>query len=88
MKYCRSASPHIAHVQLSQDESRLEWVSKNSKTKGFAVKSIQDVVQGHTTAVFQKYKKKAHSERYRQEARKANFGTRPGQQKGQITDTY
>jgi len=35
-----------------------------------------------------KAKKKAHSERYRTEARKADFGTRPGQDKKAITDKY
>ena len=36
-----------------------------------------------------KLKKKAHSERYRAEARKANFGTRPGQvETDEIDETY
>ena len=33
-------------------------------------------------------KKAAHSERYRREARKADFGTRPGQVAEDVTDVY
>ena len=54
LKYCRNASPHVAHFQLSKDEGRLEWVSKNAKVKWVAVESIVDVVAGRTTEIFAK----------------------------------
>ena len=35
-----------------------------------------------------KVKKKAYTDRYRREARKADFGTRPGEVQGEVVDTY
>ena len=50
-------------------------------------KALHDKVKAG--AANHKLKKKAHSERYRAEARKADFGTRPGQvQEEAITETY
>ena len=46
----------------------------------FCALQIRSQAQNH------KLKKKEYSERYRREARKADFGTRPGQEAVEITD--
>lgn len=56
LKYCRNAKPHVSHFQLSVDESRLEWVSKNASVKWVDVDSITDVFAGRATEIFAAHK--------------------------------
>ena len=49
-------------------------------------KNLHDKVK--TGQEYGTQKKKAHTERYRREARKAEFGTRPGQEKNKVESIY
>ena len=44
LKYCRLSKPHVARFQLSLDETKLEWVSKNGKAKHVPIYNIAAVL--------------------------------------------
>jgi hypothetical protein len=44
LKYCRLSKPHVARFQLSLDETKLGWVSKNGKAKHVPIDNIADVL--------------------------------------------
>ncbi len=52
LKYCRRGRPHACHVQLSPDESELQWVSGAGKPRTVRLAAVKDVLGGQTTAVF------------------------------------
>ena len=75
----------MQRLRLENEAQQQDW-GASKREDAERAKRLHDKVKAG--AANHKLKKKAHSERYRQEARKANFGTRPGQQNGKITDTY
>merc|ERR1712154_42564 len=56
----RSGFPHFKHIQLSEDNLRVEWFSKRKKLSAtcIQVKDIREVVRGQETEVFKKFHQK------------------------------
>jgi hypothetical protein len=54
LKYCRNAKPHVAHFQLTVDETKLEWVAKSAKTKHVPIGLVTEVLHGRQSDLFKK----------------------------------
>jgi len=56
----RSGFPHFKHIQLSEDNLRIEWFSKRKKLDQTCIyiKDIREVVRGQQTDVFKKFHQK------------------------------
>ena len=56
----RSGFPHFKHIQLSEDNLRIEWFSKrkNLDQTCIFIKDIREVVRGQQTEVFKKFHQK------------------------------
>jgi len=61
LKYPRhSGFPHFKHIQLSQDNTRLQWFSKRKNLNETCIfmKDVRYVIEGQETEVFKKFQQK------------------------------
>lgn len=56
LKYCRHSKPHICHISLcGDDQTELQWVSKNGTLRRVRISQIKDVSEGRGSAVFKRF---------------------------------
>ena len=87
MRYEEKMAERMERLQNERKKDMLD-TSASKREDAMRAKALHDKVRAG--AANHKQKKKAHSERYRAEARKADFGTRPGQVQvaEEIEETY
>ena len=87
LRYEEKMAERMERLRAERKNDTLD-VLQSKREDAQRAKALHDKVRAG--AATHKLKKKAHSERYRAEARKADFGTRPGQvqKEEEVTETY
>ena len=86
MRQEEKAAARMERLRQERKEQLMDF-GTSKREDAERAKMLHDKVKAG--AANHKLKKKAHAERYRREARKADFGTRPGQEQPlEITDSY
>ena len=90
LRYEEKMAQRMERLQEEKRKDQLD-VTKTKREQDAKKKALHDKVKDQAETL--KLKKKAYSERYRKEARKADFGTRPGDEKPaeeeeEVTEVY